>query len=214
MKAKVIFLALPVAIASFSLPLWAKAPGENALAVKASAGKAPAGNELVIADFDSGDKPNNIGGDFGSWDKDPNDETQGCHMAFEGDDSLGNPAGYSVRLDYDVDSPNPAYNGFWMKLNSEDATPYKSVSFYMKGDKEKGFTKRVKIELKDMSNQPSPYIVTGLTDQWQKFTIPFDKFRKVKDWSAMNEFVVVFDDINSNPKAGTVYVDQVTLNKE
>lgn len=23
--------------------------------------------ELVIADFDTGDKPNNIGGDFGAW---------------------------------------------------------------------------------------------------------------------------------------------------
>ncbi len=169
--------------------------------------------ELVVADFDSGDKPNNIGGDFGSWDKDPNDETQATQMAFEGDDALGNPAGYSIRLDYDVDSPNPAYNGFWMKLNGEDGSSYKSVSFYMKGDKEKGFTKRVKIELKDMSNQPSPFILTGLTDSWQKFVIPFEKFRKVKDWSHLNEFVVVFDDINSNPKAGTLYVDHVAFEK-
>ena len=135
-------------------------------------------------------------------------------MAFEGDDALGNGSGYSVRLDYDVDSPNPAYNGFWMKLNGEDATPHNAVSFYIKGDAEKGFTKRVKIELKDMSNQPSPYIVTGITDQWQKITIPFEKFRKVKDWSAMNEFVVVFDDINSNPKAGTLYLDQIAFSKQ
>ena len=203
MNAKAILFALPVAIASFAFPVAAE---------QAPAG--PSGNELVIADFDSGDKPNNIGGDFGSWDKDPNDETQTTQMAFEGEDALGNPAGYSVRLDYDVDSPNPAYNGFWMKLNGEDATAYNTVTFYMRGDKEKGFTKRVKIELKDMSNQPSPYILTGLTDQWQKFTIPFEKFRKVKDWSAMNEFVVVFDDINSNPKSGTLYIDHITFSKQ
>jgi len=42
----------------------------------------------------------NIGGDFGSWDKDPNDETQGTQMAFEPEDALGDPAGYSVRLDF------------------------------------------------------------------------------------------------------------------
>lgn len=170
--------------------------------------------ELVIADFNSGNKPNNIGGDFGTWDKDPNDDTQGTKMAFEPEDSLGNPSGYSIRLDYDVDSPNPAYNGFWMKLDGEDATTYKSVSFYIKGDKEKGFTKRVKIELKDMSNQPSPYIVTGITGEWQKVTIPLEKFRKMKDWSRMNEFVVVFDDINSRPKEGTIYIDQVAFSKE
>lgn len=201
MNTKVIFLALPIAIAGFSLPLFAQ---------EGAAG----GNELVIADFDSGDKPNNIGGDFGTWDKDPNDETQSSQMSFEADDALGNAAGYSIRMDYDVDSPNPAYNGFWMKLNGEDATGYSAVNFYMKGDKEKNFSKRVKVELKDMSNQPSPYIVTGITDQWQKFTVPFEKFRKVKDWSAMNEFVVVYDDINSNPKVGTIYLDHVTFSKE
>jgi len=197
MKATKLLIALAAATL-FAVPsVWAQA----------------AGGELVLADFDSGDKPNNIGGDFGSWDKDPNDETQICQMSFEGDDALGDPAGYSIRLDYDVDSPNPAYNGFWMKLNGEDATSYNAVKFYVKGDAEKAFTKRLKIELKDMSNQPSPYIITGITDQWQEFTIGFDKFRRVSDWSAMNEFVVVFDDINSNPKAGTIYIDNVRFVK-
>lgn len=205
MRNKSIFVALSVAFLFSALPLWAQTATEE---------PAAGGEGLVIADFDSGDKPNNIGGDFGSWDKDPNDETQFCQMAFEGDDALGNASGYSIRLDYDVDSPNPAYNGFWMKLNGEDTTAYNAVTFYIKGDAEKGFTKRIKIELKDMSNQPSPYIVTGVTDQWQKITIPFEKFRKVKDWSAMNEFVIVFDDINSNPKAGTIYLDQVVFTKQ
>lgn len=173
-----------------------------------------AAEELVIADFDTGDKPNNIGGDFGSWDKDPNDETQFCQTTFETQDALGDEGGYALRLDYDVDSPNPAYNGFWMKLNGEDATPYNAVSFYVKGDAEKGFTKRVKIELKDMSNTASPYIVTGITDQWQKISIPFEKFRRVSDWSAMNEFVVVFDDINSSPKTGAIYIDHIAFTKE
>ena len=33
-----------------------------------AADKVPASNELMIADFNTGDKPNNIGGDFGAWD--------------------------------------------------------------------------------------------------------------------------------------------------
>lgn len=185
-----------------------------AMGMSAFAPEAAAQSELVIADFDTGDKPNNIGGDFGSWDKDPNDDTQSCQLSFALDDALGDPAGYSVRLDYDVDSPNPAYNGFWMKLNGEDATSYNTLNFYLRGDAEAGYTKRVKIELKDMTNRPSSYIVTGITDQWQKFSIPFEKFRRISDWTSMNEFVIVFDDINSNPKTGTVYLDHVTFSKE
>ena len=174
----------------------------------------PASNELVIADFDTGDKPNNIGGDFGGWDKDPNDESQGTQMSFDTDDSQGDASGYSIRLDYDVDSPNPAYNGFWMKLNGEDATAYNTLNFYVKGDAKAGYTKRFKIELKDMTNKPSAYIVSGVTDQWQKISIPFEKFRRIENWNSLNELVFVFDDINSNPKSGSILIDQITFSKQ
>ncbi len=173
-----------------------------------------AAEELVIADFNTGDKPNNIGGDFGVWNKDPDDSTQKSEMKFESDDTLGDSTGYSIRLDYDVDSPNPAYNGFWMKLNGVDATPYNSLTFYVKGDTKAGFTRRVKIELKDKSNKPSAYIVGNITDQWQKVSIPFDKIRHIQDWNSLNEFVIVFDDLNSNPKTGTIFIDQIAFSKE
>lgn len=204
------FLALPLVMVSSP----AIADDEPAAEEPAQHPQQGSGEELVVADFDTGDKPNNIGGDFGAWDKDPNDETQGTEMSFEPDDALGDPAGYSIRLDYDVDSPNPAYNGFWMKLNGEDVSKYNALKFYIKGDKDAGYTKRIKMEMKDMSNKPSPYIVTGITDQWTAVSIPFEKFRRIEDWSSMNEFVIVFDDINSNPKAGTVFIDHVSFVKE
>ena len=189
-----------------------------AIAMTVSAVSSPfamaAGTEIVLADFNTGSKPSNIDGDFGAWNKDPNDETQGITMSFVSDDALGDSAGYSIRLDYDVDSPNPAYNGFWMKLNNVDATPYKALTFYIKGDATAGFTKRLKIELKDIGNKPSSYIVANVTEKWQKVSIPFDKFRFVKDWSSLNEFVVTFDDVNSRPKKGTIYIDQIVLAKE
>lgn len=197
---------------------YAQAAEEEAPAAAANepAAKAPAagGQELVLADFDTGDKPNNLGGDFGTWDKDPNDDTQSITSTFVQDDAKGNPGGYALRLDYDVDSPNPAYNGFWMKLEGADATPYNTLTFYVKGDAEKGFTKRLKIELKDQTNKPSAYIVSGITDQWQKISIPFEKFRRITDWSKMNEFVIVFDDINSNPKTGSIEVDDISFSAE
>lgn len=187
-------------------------PAAAATTEKVAAKPAAGGQELVVADFDSGDKPNNLSGDFGAWDKDPNDETQSCKMSFAEDDALGDALGYSLKFVYDVDSPNPAYNGFWMKLNNLDATAYNTVNFYMKG--EGVFTKRVKIEMKDSSGKSSPFIVSGITDQWQKFSIPFEKFSRIQNWNSLSEIVVVFDDMNSNPKTGTIYLDQVTLSKE
>ena len=204
------FLALVLTVIAGSFSNAAFAQDAAAPATPA----ATSGKELVIADFNSGDKPNNIGGDFGSWNKDPNDDTQTCNMSFEADDALGNAAGYALKLDYDVDSPNPAYNGLWMKFNGTNATAYNTLSFYVRGEGLNNFTKRIKLEVKDMNNRPSPYIVSGITETWQKISIPFEKFRRIQDWSALNEFVVVFDDINSNPKQGTILIDQITLSKE
>ncbi|MFH1384343.1 MAG: carbohydrate binding domain-containing protein [Candidatus Omnitrophota bacterium] len=175
---------------------------------------ASAQDELVLLDFDTGDKPNNIGGDFGAWDRDPNDETQWCEISFEyGDDALGEEDGYSLRLSYDVDSPNPAYNGFWTKLEGEDFSDYNTLNLYVKGDPDKGFTKRVKIEVKDYQKSAA-YILSGISDEWQKYSIPFEKFKAISDWSSMNEFVIVFDDINSNPKEGSILLDNVTVSNE
>ena len=39
--------------------------------------------ELMVADFNSGAKLNNLGGDFGVWIKDPSDPMQGCIESFD-----------------------------------------------------------------------------------------------------------------------------------
>jgi len=185
-----------------------------ALAAEEAAPPAPSQTKIIVADFNTGDKPNNLDGDFGAWDKDPNDDTQGCRMSFSEDDALGDKTGYSFRLDFDVDSPNPAYNGLWMKLNGLNATPYNTLTFYIKGDAQKGFTKRLKIELKDKAGMNAGYILTGITDQWQKISLPLKKFPRIKNWSALNEFIVVFDDINAIPKEGSILLDEVAFERQ
>ncbi len=194
----------PVPVPPLSAPLAASAP----------VSKLADASELVIADFDTGDKPNNLGGDFGAWNKDPDDSTQRCNVSFEPDDALKDPAGYALKMDYDVDSPNPAYNGVWMKLNGQNASDYKAISFYARGEGLNNYTKRIKLELKDSAMNSSPYIVSGITETWQKIEVPFDRFKKVKDWSSLGEFVIVFDDRNSNPKQGTILIDQITFEKK
>ncbi|MEI7752561.1 MAG: hypothetical protein WCJ71_10810, partial [Candidatus Omnitrophota bacterium] len=111
-------------------------------------------------------------------------------------------------------SSTPAYNGFWMKLNGEDATAYNTLNFYVKGDAKEGYTKRFKIELQDIKRKPSSYLVSGVTDKWQKISIPLEKFSGIENWNALIELVLVFDDVNADPKCGTIYLDQFFLSRE
>ncbi|MFA6356155.1 MAG: carbohydrate binding domain-containing protein [Candidatus Omnitrophota bacterium] len=168
---------------------------------------------LVIADFNTGEKPNNIGGDFGAWNRDEADQTQGCKMNFNQTEMHGG-AGSSVQLDYDVDSPNPAYNGFWMKLQNQDASQYDKLSLWIKGDAAAGYSAKVKLELKNAKGEVGKYTVSNITAEWQEIVIPLAQFSGLTDLTSMTELVVVFDDMTcSGKKQGTIYIDDIAFVK-
>lgn len=171
---------------------------------------ATAASDLLIADFDSGEKPNNVGGNFGGWDKDPSDFSQGCSESFDSVNRRGEK-GFSMKLDYDVDSKNPAYNGFWMFLQNADGTKYDSISMWVKGDSDDGYTTVFKVELKNAGRQVGRYYVTNVTDQWQEIVIPLKSFKGITDLSNLTEIVIVFEDRVASNKAGVLYLDDISL---
>ena len=173
-------------------------------------------NIMLVTDFSSGQKRvfGGLAGEFGTWDNDPNDDTQTCEMEIGEDVDRSGKKDYYVQLDYDVDSPRPAFNGFWMKLNDLNLTEYKYVSFLAKG--KNVFTSQFKIELKNRKGERVVYFISGVTSEWQRVVIPLDKLKKVNsitDWTQMTEFVITFDDIVATEKVGSVLIDDVNFAK-
>jgi len=167
---------------------------------------------FVIADFNSGEKPNKIGGDFGAWDKDPLDFTQTAFDSFISTIRHGNK-GYCVQVMYDVISDNAAYNGFWMKLNELDASEYNNIHFWVKGDELRGYTQVFKLELKNSQGEIAKVYITGITDHWQEIVLPLSKFVQLSDFSSLSELVIVFEDRIATAKEGAIYIDDIYLSK-
>lgn len=164
---------------------------------------------LLVDDFNRGEKPNALGGDYGSWNKDEGDPTQGCENSYDSANAYGG-VGYALKLDYDVDSPNPAYNGFWMKLQGISLEGYSDLVLYAKGDSIRGYTEQIKLELKN-GDVVGKYLLSGITSEWQRFSVPLSEFTGLNDWSSLSEFVVVFDDLNTTQKVGTIYLDEISF---
>lgn len=164
---------------------------------------------MLVDDFNRGEKPNALGGDYGAWNKDEADPTQKCANSYDTTSAYGG-SGYALRLDYDVDSPNPAYNGFWMKLQNANLKGYKNLVLYVKGDATRGYSTQIKLELKNGA-EVGKYMLKGITDQWQGFSVPLKDFTGLTDLGSLTEFVVVFDDLNSNKKVGTIYLDEISF---
>lgn len=166
------------------------------------------GSELMVADFNSGSKPNNIGGDFGAWTRDPNDPMQGCIETFDRADRFGN-SGYALRLVYSVQSSKPAFGGLWMQLRNLDASRFSALAFRVRGDAKMGFTTVFKVELKDSVGQASHFMVSGVTDQWQDVVIPLKDFEGMANVRSLKEFVITFEDSSATTKRGVIYVDDI-----
>ena len=169
-------------------------------------------DELVVANFDSGEKPNNLGGNFGAWNKDPSDPTQWCKEGFDNVTRHGD-TGFAMKLDYSVLSPNPAYNGFWMTLPNLDAAKYDALNLWVKGDSKAGYTTVFKIELKNAGKQVGRYYVSNVSDQWQEVSIPLSEFKGLIDMSSLTEFVIVFEDRMASNKKGVLYIDDIRFVK-
>ena len=164
--------------------------------------------ELMIADFNSGAKPNNLGGDFGAWIKDPADPSQGAVEAFDAKDRYGDK-GYALRLIYSVASKQPAFGGLWLRLQDLDASKFVTLRFRVRGDAVMGFTTIFKVELKDALDQSSYAYVRGVSGEWQDIALPLSSFEGLANPRKLKELVIVIEDTTATAKQGVLYLDDV-----
>ena len=169
--------------------------------------------ELMVADFNSGAKPNNLGGDFGSWIKDPADPAQGAVEAFDAKDRYGDK-GYALRLIYSVASKNPAFGGLWLRLQTLDASNFATLRFRVRGDAGMGFTTMFKVELKDALDQSSHAYVRGVTGAWQDIALPLSAFEGMANAKKLKELVIVIEDTTATAKQGVLFFDDVRFAKD
>lgn len=200
---------------------------------KDAAGESP--KSVTVHDFDREDLVNNLGGASGSWILDPTDVNN--VWADEDQVEMIGPQGSQeqvLKIDYSMESDKPAQGGFWTKLQNFDARNYDHLEFYIKGDPEKGFTDRLKIELKKCKVSPckgdkSDEVIKGtylipVTDQWQKISIPLNRitgildFANPKTWEnpatgrmGLDELVFVLQDRHVTKKKGVIYIDDIAF---
>ncbi len=195
-----------------------QSPGQNA-------------DVLMVSDFESGLFNNNLGGDSGAWEIDPEDDSAFCHASIVGMDAAEH-SGHALKLAYDVDSEteNSAQNGYWTKLKNLDARPYDHLEFYVKGGAQTGFTTRFRVEIKKFKDEKrvekikGSFVVQNVTSEWQKISIPLNKMTGILDFmdpavwkdpsigrKDLDELVFIFEGRRVDKKTGVIYVDNIAF---
>lgn len=82
------------------------------------------------------------------------------------------------------------------------------MNFSIRGFAE-GYPGVVKIVVKNGKNETASYFVKDVQLHWQRFSIPFEEFKQITDWTNLSEISFVFESWNVDKKKGIVLIDDV-----
>ena len=169
---------------------------------------------LTVADFDTCDKINNLGGEMGAaYEPSTSDRLTESYEPEVG-------RGCVARLDYKVPT---GWSAFWLKLLHLDLTQHRRLSFDINfiGQIDTSTDMEIKVELKrdchdQMCDEAWIQYVPGITDEWQTMTINLADFYSLPDklpppsLTGIEELVFTFekDHISSE---GLVYLDNIVF---
>lgn len=188
----------------------------------------------VVADFEAeGDKiVNNLGGECGDWNMNPadvnNSYTDATVVKVPSKDGGESKV---LRLTYSVDSDVPAQNGFWTKLMDLDGSQFDHLEFDIKGDVQRGFTEKFRMEVKKCLDVACLQTVQGsavipVTGEWATVSIPLNKLTGLIDFAnpecwknprisydSLDELIIIFNDKFVTKKTGRIYIDNLRFVK-
>ena len=151
-----------------------------------------------------------------AWKTNPGDSKSAVQFRLESSHRRGE-SGNALYFSYTLNPAKAAINGFRLYLKGLDAAAYDHLEFWVKGDRRKGFADAFKVKFKrpypDGSGvmEKGSYVVTGITDDWQRIRVPRNFMNGIKDWTNLKEFNIIFQSRRAAVKAGAYYLDDVAL---
>jgi len=113
-----------------------------------------------------------------------------------------------LRVKYNLNSPFPPIKTFSIPIPKVNIQRYGKLNFSMRG-LEEGHPGIVKVIIRNKRNEKASYFINNVDLDWQKFSIPFEEFHEITDWSSLTDVSFVFESWNVEKKKGIVLIDDV-----
>lgn len=111
-----------------------------------------------------------------------------------------------IRVSYNLNEPFPQIKRFTLTVPNVNVLKYKKINFVMRGFSS-AYPGVVKVIVRNRRNEASEYFARDVKVDWQNFSIAFDQFKEITDWSSLKEIEFVFEAWNVEKKQGTVLID-------
>jgi hypothetical protein len=197
--------------------------GTATVPVSATVISPPPPDADIVDDFNDGNDLNYWDGAMGAL-----EEVSGDGSIAQSYETAGAFAGRSLKLSYDLTKAS-SWNGYFLNLNTDSAitkniSAYNQLSFWVKGAV--GGVEHLKIGLENTSLESTnrsrvalyvnDYLNGGITNQWQKVSIPLTAYSGLNSFVTAKTLTFVFERSYADPalhpnlaQAATVFIDDV-----
>jgi len=135
-------------------------------------------------------------------------------------DSTDRREGNALHLRYTFASQRPTEIGFRLPLPGLDASEYDHLSFWVKGDRQTGYSKSFRVEFQRPEPDAPPeffergsFVVEGVRDDWRQVVVPLNFMTGIRDWTRLTSFVISFHSRRSPILHGAYLIDDIALLK-
>ena len=116
----------------------------------------------------------------------------------------------TVTLDYQFAEGYPPVKSFQLDVPPIEMAPYHQFEFAIRA-REEGNPGIIKVIIQTARNEEASYYIQGVNMKWQTFTIPFEEFPKITDWSQITSISFVLESWNVENKKGLVLIENIGL---
>lgn len=111
-----------------------------------------------------------------------------------------------IRINYNLDEPFPQIKRFTLAVPDVHLDRYKKINFSIRGFNS-GYPGIVKVIVRNQKNETAEYYAQNIQTSWKNFSVPFEDFKEITDWSNLTEIEFVFEAWNIVKKKGSVLID-------
>ena len=113
-----------------------------------------------------------------------------------------------IRIKYNLTQPYPPVKRFSLEVPQLNAAKYKRLEFSIRGMDE-GSPGVLRIELRNKKQETAAVIVKNVHLDWQRVSIPLDRFKEITDWSNIDEVTFILESWNIEKEKGIILIDDV-----
>ena len=107
-----------------------------------------------------------------------------------------------------------------LRLPDLDASAYDHLELWIRGDQRTGYADTLKLEFRQPLSGGPPgllrqgsYVITGITDDWQRIRIPLNLMNGIEDWKQLRGLTLIWQPRRSPIQRGGYWLDDISLIK-